>query len=102
AAGGASLTAPPCPITRARGSAGIATSAVVSISLRENPSAVFSTFPFAMVSPSRGRQVRLRVHLNPGRLLRDRSHLHPHDAAHPDLRGDVEDPLRDDPVEHDR
>src|SRR2546426_942528 len=98
----ARFTASPCPITRARGSAGIATSAVVSISLRENPSDALSTFPFAMVSSSRERQVRLRVHFDPGRLLRDRAHLHPDDAPHPDFGGDVEDPLRDDPVEHDR
>src|SRR2546426_1087430 len=98
----ATFTASPCPITRARGSAGIATSAVVSISLRENPSDALSTFPFAMVSSSRERQVRLRVHFDPGRLLRDRAHLHPDDAPHPDFGGDVEDPLRDDPVEHDR
>src|SRR2546425_3095253 len=97
----ARFTASPCPITRARGSAGIATSAVVSISLSVNPSTVFSVFPFAMVSTSRRRQVRLRVHLDPGGLLRDRAHLHPDHAPHPDLRRDVEDPLGDDPVEHD-
>src|SRR2546426_3756727 len=98
----ARCTASPWPITRASGSAGIATSAVVSISLRENPSAALSCSCFAMVDPSRGHEVRFGEHLEVLRLLRDRAHLHPDDAPHPDLGGDVEDPLRDDPVEHDR
>src|SRR5437867_3374818 len=101
AASRARSTASCWPMTRESGSAGIATSAVVSTSLRANPSAALSNVSFAMAHPSRRREVGLRVHVNPLRLLRDRAHLHADHAPHPDLRCDVEDPLRDDAVEDD-
>src|SRR3990172_3822613 len=100
AASRASSTASTWPITRASGSAGITTSAAVSISSRVNPSAMPTSFSLAMANPSRGDQIDFRVHVHGRRLIRDGPHLHSNDALHTDFRGDIENPLCDDAVEY--
>src|SRR6266508_3537179 len=98
----ARATASSWPTTRFSGSSGIRISDVSSKSSRANPSSVASSFVRAMRStPDLRREVAPGPDLDPCGLLRDRAHLRADDGVHVHLRGDVEDPLRDDPVEDD-
>src|SRR6266571_2907643 len=97
----ARATASSWPTTRFSGSSGIEISDVLSKSSRPNPSSAASSFVRAIRStPDLRREVAPRPDLDPGRLLRDRAHLRADDGVHVHLGRDVEDPLRDDPVEH--
>src|SRR6266571_2083702 len=99
----ARATASSWPTTRFSGSSGIEISDVLSKSSRPNPSSAASSFVRAIRStPDLRREVAPRPDLDPGRLLRDRAHLRADDGVHVHLGRDVEDPLRDDPVEHHR
>src|SRR3990170_766876 len=95
----ARATASSCPPTRASGSVGISTSAVVSNSSSPNPRSALSRSRFGIRGPS--LEVVPRQDVDPRGLLLHRAHLRPHDGFHAHLRRDVEDALRDDAVEHD-
>src|SRR2546427_430941 len=74
----------------------------------KSPSAPASRFRSCSASSARYGPPRSRSQVAPGPdfdaggLLRDRAHLRADDGVHVHLRGNVQDPLRDDPVEDDR